>query len=323
MGEGVFDGSIELSTSNGERRMFFHANSANISVGGQGESGDVFILSETSKLPTNPIEATVALKGNVGSLGLGSNGANGQLRLFQSTVPNLSDSNKKLATVQLDANGNLWLGGNKADGDLILFRHDAPDPRDPTKATVHLDGSHANVWLGGNGANGDVMLFSAAAPNPRDHETASIWLSSKNGDIVLQNGDCAEDFDLVEELEDPEPGTVLVVTESGKLAPSETPYDQRVCGVVAGAGDARPGIILGRRATTAHRTPVALLGRVFCKADAQEGPIQIGSLLTTGTTKGHAMRAHDRDLSFGAVLGKALAPLDRGQRLIPVLVALQ
>ncbi len=35
------------------------------------------------------------------------------------------------------------------------------------------------------------------------------------------------------------------------------------------------------------------------------------------------MKATDRELSFGAVLGKALAPLNQGTGLVPVLVALQ
>jgi hypothetical protein len=33
------------------------------------------------------------------------------------------------------------------------------------------------------------------------------------------------------------------------------------------------------------------------------------------------MKATDRENAFGAVIGKALAPLDRGRGLIPVLVA--
>jgi len=35
------------------------------------------------------------------------------------------------------------------------------------------------------------------------------------------------------------------------------------------------------------------------------------------------MRASDRDLAFGAVIGKALEPLSDGTRLIQVLVKLQ
>ena len=52
-------------------------------------------------------------------------------------------------------------------------------------------------------------------------------------------------------------------------------------------------------------------------------PIEVGDLLTTSATPGHAMKATDPLKAFGAVIGKALRPLDSGQGLIPVLIALQ
>jgi hypothetical protein len=62
---------------------------------------------------------------------------------------------------------------------------------------------------------------------------------------------------------------------------------------------------------------------VECQVDANFAPIEVGDLLTTSATPGFAMKATDRQRSFGAVIGKALRPLDSGRRLIPVLVALQ
>jgi hypothetical protein len=49
----------------------------------------------------------------------------------------------------------------------------------------------------------------------------------------------------------------------------------------------------------------------------------VGDLLTTSPTPGHAMAARDHGRAFGAVFGKALAPLQSGIGLLPVLVALQ
>lgn len=69
--------------------------------------------------------------------------------------------------------------------------------------------------------------------------------------------------------------------------------------------------------------PVALLGKVYCKADAQLSPIEVGDLLTTSPTPGHAMKAENPLAAFGSVIGKALAPLKGGQGLIPILIALQ
>jgi hypothetical protein len=69
------------------------------------------------------------------------------------------------------------------------------------------------------------------------------------------------------------------------------------------------------------RAPVALVGKVFCKVDADFAPIAVGDLLTTSPTAGCAMRATDR--AFGAVIGKALASHADGLGLIPILVTLQ
>jgi hypothetical protein len=96
-----------------------------------------------------------------------------------------------------------------------------------------------------------------------------------------------------------------------------------VAGVISGAGSYKPGLILDKQVTSRNRQPVALLGKVFCKVDAQFGSIAIGDLLTTSSTSGHAMGIRDPFMAFGAVIGKALRPLAEGQGMIPILVALQ
>ena len=58
---------------------------------------------------------------------------------------------------------------------------------------------------------------------------------------------------------------------------------------------------------------VALTGRVYCWCDASFGPIEVGSMLTTSATPGHAMKATDRDKAFGAVIGKAMTELKTGK----------
>ena len=141
------------------------------------------------------------------------------------------------------------------------------------------------------------------------------------GDISLVNQDVAEDFDVSADLI--EPGMVTVLDADGALTASSEPYDRRVAGVAAGAGDLKPGVILGRRDGERSRVPIALLGKAFCNVDARYGPVAIGDLLTTSPTRGHAMKALDPTRAFGAVIGKALRPLQAGQGLIPVLIALQ
>jgi hypothetical protein len=142
------------------------------------------------------------------------------------------------------------------------------------------------------------------------------------GDISVANADCAEDFDVGSNVT-VEPGTVMVLGEEDALVPSRLAYDKRVAGVVSGAGDYKPGIVLDKQQSQGNRKPIALLGKVFCKVDANYGAIEVGDLLTTSPTLGHGMKADDPMKAFGAVIGKALRPLSEGRGLIPILIALQ
>jgi hypothetical protein len=142
------------------------------------------------------------------------------------------------------------------------------------------------------------------------------------GDVILANQDCAEDFDIAA-TGDIGPGTVMVIVRGGALQISESTYDKRVAGVVSGAGDFRPAIVLGKQLSQERRLPIALIGKVYCKVDASSSPIEVGDLLTTSPTPGHAMKALDPLKAFGAVIGKALQPLENGLGLIPILIALQ
>jgi hypothetical protein len=142
------------------------------------------------------------------------------------------------------------------------------------------------------------------------------------GDIRLENADCAEDFDVFA-FEEVEPGTVMVIDEAGSLQQSRQAYDKRVAGVISGAGGYKPGIVLDRQQARADRMPIALLGKAYCKVDAQYGAVDVGDLLTSSPTPGHAMKAEDPLRAFGAVIGKALRPLKAGRGLVPILIALQ
>jgi hypothetical protein len=139
---------------------------------------------------------------------------------------------------------------------------------------------------------------------------------------MLANADCAEDFDVVDPAR-AEPGTVMVLSDDGTVIACSTAYDKRVAGIVSGAGAYKPGIVLDRATQNDQRKPIALMGKVYCRVDAEYGAVSVGDLLTTSPTMGHAMRAADAGQAFGAVIGKALRPLASGRGLIPVLIALQ
>ena len=157
----------------------------------------------------------------------------------------------------------------------------------------------------------------------RDNEgTDSIVVDGAQGDIVFNNADCAEEFDVTE-VAGVEPGVVMVIDDDGRLRPSSREYDRKVAGVVAGASGCRPAIVLGRQPSSSNRYPIALSGRTFCRVDATYTPIDVGDMLTTSPTPGHAMKATDPARAFGAVIGKALRPLRKDHDLIPILVSLQ
>lgn len=124
----------------------------------------------------------------------------------------------------------------------------------------------------------------------------------------------------------PIPGAVVCIDgdHPGKLMVSEAAYCRAVAGIVSGAGDVAPGLLMGHKGTEAHgKFPVALSGRVYVLADASAGAIGVGDLLTTAPTPGHAMRAGDDLPTHGAILGKAMTSLESGSGLVLVLVNLQ
>jgi len=180
-------------------------------------------------------------------------------------------------------------------------------------------------------------LVVSKGPNPKDPNkkpsdiNGSIVINDGNlfvnkGDVFLGGADCAEEFDLAGE-ENVEPGTVMIIDEEGgALGISNQPYDSKVAGVVSGAGSYKSGIVLNKHeenSVSKNRTPIALVGKVYCKVDAQYGAIKVGDLLTTSSTPGHAMKAMDQLKAFGTIIGKALKSFASGKVLIPVLISLQ
>jgi hypothetical protein len=105
---------------------------------------------------------------------------------------------------------------------------------------------------------------------------------------------------------------------------SDRAYNRRVAGIISGAGDVSPGMLMGQTGTVADGAyPVALTGRVYCLAETSGGTIEPGDLLTTSDVPGYAMKVTDYDRAQGAILGKAMTRLDEGKGQVLVLVSLQ
>jgi len=256
--------------------------------------------------------------GKSGVLGLAPNG---------NAVTGISDN----GTGVLGTGKSFGVVGTSASGEGVHAHSDAGN-------ALHGDSAQSDAVVGYTAAQGKSGVLGLA-PNGNavtgisDNGTGvyakgGVWAGYFDGklgvrdDIILTNGDCAEDFEVIG-ADTVEPGTVVVIDRDEVMQPSHHPYDRRVAGVIAGAAGCKPGLILGRRQSGRTRMPVALMGRVYCKVDARFGPIAVGDLLTTSPTPGHAMKTDDPLRAFGAVIGKALQPLHEGQGLIPVLIALQ
>lgn len=120
-------------------------------------------------------------------------------------------------------------------------------------------------------------------------------------------------------------GDLLVIDPSTNqhLALAEHPYSTLVAGIYS----TKPGVLGSTRTvdepTAKDEVPLAVVGIVPCKVTAENGAIRVGDLLVTSSTPGHAMKGTDRNKMLGAVVGKALEPLDDGKGVIQVLVTLQ
>ena len=62
-----------------------------------------------------------------------------------------------------------------------------------------------------------MMLFDKDEQNNDNQSKATVWLSGQNGDIVLRNADCAEEFDIAD-VAGVEPGAVMVIGAEDVLA---------------------------------------------------------------------------------------------------------
>jgi len=146
-----------------------------------------------------------------------------------------------------------------------------------------------------------------------------------NTDILTIRGgaDVAERFDVTDEVK---PGMVVAIDpdQPGKMCLAKGAYNPRVAGIISGANELAAGMVLGEFAGCENAQPVALTGRVWTYCDASEKAIEPGDLLTTSDRAGYAMSAVNRERSHGAVIGKAMSRLAKGESgLVLVLVNLQ
>ncbi len=211
------------------------------------------------------------------------------------------------------------LGGAEVqtDGTIIIKNgSDVPTIKIDPSESAPAEGGQISLW----NASGVASILIDG-----DFNNSGRGRISTNELEITGGADIAEPF-LVNNLEEIEPGTVLCIdpVHAGQLKIAGASYDRCVAGIVSGASDINPGLILKQSGSQADgKHLVALTGRVYCKADASKKPIKPGDLLTTSELPGYAMLADDLNRAQGAILGKAMTGLENGTGLILVLVTLQ
>lgn len=256
-----------------------------------------------------------------------------------------------LYAVRTNNNNRAWLGGlNEAgwaesptgtgfvarttSGPYALYAE-----RNPGGSTANVNrgwfgSANEGAWAESDQGNGLVALSrglnSAAVYCRNDAGGRALFadgVAAVRALDILGGADLAEPFDVAEEHA-PAPGMIVSIDpqHAGDLRVSTEAYDTKVAGVISGANGLSPGMTMrdenGEHVDGKH--PVAMTGRVWCYVDASELEIKPGDRLTTSTTPGHAMRADDAQRAPGAVIGKAMTPLAKGQKgLVLVLVNLQ
>lgn len=284
------EGDVLIKDGNGNDAMHLDGETATLTVGTFGNEGDVTVLDSDGR-------EAFHLNGETGVLTIGGPNREGDLVIRDLFGREVLQFNGDGASLTVGTAGN--------EGDIIV--KDAAG-----REVFHMSGESSNLYLGTDGNEGDIYVRDATG-------TDRIHLDGASGDIKLMGADVAEDFATTAPVA---PGTVVVAVGPDEVAPAAAALDRRVVGVASGAGDYQPALRLGTRPGD-HRIPVAIMGRVACRADAGPGAIVAGDLLTTSVTSGHAMRVNDPAAAAGAIIGKALAPLDRGTGLIPVLLMLR
>ncbi len=238
---------------------------------------------------SNGSDATMVIQQN-GTTGpflkaFGPNGGNEELKIDNDGKISIFNSNYN-KTIEINPSET----GTDDGGQITLYNAGG------TVATIEIDGSYA----------GDGRITT-------------------NELQITGGSDLSEFFDLTG-YESIQKGMVVSIDENnpGHLVVSKEKYDKKVAGIVSGANDIEPGLIMSQKGTIADGEHlVALSGRAYCWVDATKNPVKIGDMLTTSNLPGYAMKVTDFEKARGAIIGKAMTSLKSGKGLVLVLVSLQ
>ena len=288
------EGDIQVKDGAGRVVMHMDGQNAALYVGASGNEGDIQVKDGGGRV-------VMHMDGQNAALYVGASGNEGDIQV--------KDGGGRVVMHMDGQNAALYVGASGNEGDIQVKDGGG-------RVVMHMDGQNAALYVGANGNEGDIIVRDNAG-------NESIHLNGGTGDIILRNADAAEDFTLAGGVDAP-PGSVMILTDEATITPCTSAYDPRVVGVIAGAGNYRPGIIMDRRDKPDEpRKPISIMGKVSCRVDARLGAIRVGDMLTTSPTPGLAMKATDPMKAFGCVIGKSLSSLDEGTGMVDMLITMR
>jgi hypothetical protein len=176
-----------------------------------------------------------------------------------------------------------------------------------------------------NRANGPLLIGASGPAATNVFRVDGTGRVFADGGFEPDGADFAESMTVVGDVQKYEPGDLLEIDARGhrRLELSQQAYSPLVAGIYS----TKPGMLGSTRkfdaANAIDEVPLAVVGIVPCKVTTENGPIKAGDLLVTSSLPGRAMKGTDRSKMLGAIVGKALDPLQEGTGVIQVLVTLQ
>jgi hypothetical protein len=233
---------------------------------------------------------------------LGTTGFGAAIQGLNASVQGVGTSGTATATTGFTA--GLYGETNSPSGVVALLRSQAPG-----------GAGHSII-------TGQVGVGFAATDVFRVDDTGKGFF---DGGTQTGGADFAESVAVSRGPVPSEPGDLLVldVSANRQLTLAAQPYSTLVAGIYS----TKPGVLATPHKMTdsgsGGEIPLAIVGIVPCKVSAENGSVQRGDLLVTSSTPGYAMKGTDRSRMLGAIVGKAMEPLEKGTGIIQVLVTLQ